>query len=46
MYTGYEVVYFVDMDVVNWMMNESILGCLISEFMERIILGYGVVLCI
>ena len=33
-YTGYEVVYFADMDVVNWMMNEIILGCLISEFME------------
>ena len=40
-YNGYGTVYFEDMNVVNWMMNEIILGCLIFE-----ILGYEVVLCI
>ena len=33
-YTGYGIVYVKDMDVVNWMMNGIILGCLIFEFME------------
>ena len=34
MYIGYGVVYVEDMDVVNWMMNETILGCLIFELVE------------
>ena len=44
--TGYGVVYFEDMDVVNWMMNGIILEYLIVELWKAIMLEYVVVLCI
>ena len=33
-YSSHGVEYFEDMNVVNWIMNENILECLIFEFMK------------
>ena len=46
MYTGYGLLYFEDMDVVNWIMNEIILEYFIFELWKAIMLEYVVVLCI
>ena len=43
MYTGYGLIYFEGMDVVNLMMNEIILGYLMFELWEGIIFEYGVI---
>ena len=46
MYIGYRLLYFEDMDVVNWIMNEIILEYFIFELWKAIMLEYVVVLCI